>query len=86
MDLINSKVSHLGDGRTKAKVARWPVGVDDECCAKLARFALCRVITATGGSRARTMMSTRQVARLGVSYLDKSDGATLGELAKLVDP
>jgi hypothetical protein len=83
LDLINSKVAHLGQGRTKAKQPPWPVPEDDERCAELARFVLHRVVVAARGSRDRRMIACRRIARLGLSHLEDPGGDALAQLARL---
>lgn len=83
LDLINSKVSHLGQGRTKAKQPPWPAPEDDDRCAAMARFALLRVIVAARGSRDRRMIACRRIARLGLAHLEDPRGNALSQLALL---
>ena len=66
IDLINSKVSHMGTGRTKVTPAPWPVAEDNERCVRLARFTLDRITASAKGSSSRTMTDAREIVRLGI--------------------
>jgi hypothetical protein len=80
--LINSKVTHLGDGRLKAPP--WPVPEDDERCIGMSRYFLTRVVTAATASTDPRMTIAGRIAALGSHYLDDPTQAALKALAHLV--
>lgn len=84
LDLINSKATHLGQGRVKAKQPPWPVPEDDLRCVELARYLLRRLRSAAFGTEL-TILSARRIAELGLEHLAKPTRASLRALADLVD-
>jgi hypothetical protein len=82
-EFINSKVTHLGDGRLRD--TSWPVPKDGTEVEAAARYALARVCDglpeATGDPR---MSALLEVSQLGVAYLDNPATATIDALADLV--
>jgi hypothetical protein len=83
-DLINSKVTHLGEGRLKAPPPPWPVPEDDERCIELSGYLLRRLRTAATGRTDPRMTIVRQIATLGHGYLLHPAPATFKPLADLV--
>lgn len=81
-DLINSKVTHLGEGRLKAPP--WPVREDDVRCIEMSRYFLQRLGTAANGSADPRMKIAGGIAELGLTYLERPTQTTLRPLADLV--
>jgi hypothetical protein len=82
VSLINSKVTHLGEGREKAPP--WPVHEDDERLVEMSRFVLKRLRTAASGSDDPAMTIALRIANLGQRYLEHPTAATLKPLADMV--
>lgn len=82
-DLINSKVTHLGDGRLKNPT--WPVTENKLRCIEMSRYFLERLSKAAAEKKDQRMKVAEEIAKLGLRYLDCPDPATLEQLAKLVD-
>jgi hypothetical protein len=80
--LVNSKVTHLGEGRLKAPP--WPVPEDDERCIEISRYLLKRLSAAASGRTDPRMTIAGQIATLGSQYLERPAPAALKPLADMV--
>jgi hypothetical protein len=80
--LINSKVTHLGDGRLNRPP--WPVAEDAERCVAMSRYFLNRVVNASQSATDQRMKTALRIATLGLEYLDNPAPARLEALAALV--
>lgn len=81
-DLINSKVTHLGEGRLKA--TPWPVPQEDERCVEMSRYFLERLVKSAGEGSDPRMDAAKRIAELGLAYLDSPSRENLKVLADLV--